>query len=873
MSLENEAKPIKTPSTFRTIANPSKLSGSFQFADRERNLAADRVLRRLTAATGIFAILAATLLGIGKGSMSLPLLVSAAVVLSWVYTDWLGWIRLHKYAAYALMAVAGGYLSYLYVTNLQTDKRMIFVAQMLIWVQIPLFFTVKHRRVFEQIGVFLLLELVVSALVNDNVLFGLMLLPALIVGSAVMVSFGQYVGLSGEGAEISRRFRWLDYLRVFLGGTSRASTENRIHFRNEMRNARPIRAFLDSFPLTLTIISFAAIFFYFLPRTQIGSFRSPNFSASPSVGFSERMTLAQMGEVLQNDQPVFRLSLTDEENGSVFKSVSPPYIRGAALSVYLRDGAESEWMRGNYEAIRIPGRQARVPNRNRVRPSTLENSELTKVNLKEFENNKDSVLAIAPFFTQDSESDFVFKSSEWTLRSVRDAYQLSQRPRDYTFYSTAFENGLQSRYLMAANDFLRPDDDEALERFRNPERLTDPEIAALLGLEDVDRAAVLSDIFSVGQLSDLLRFSKSRFRSLQALRDRVIESQGLANRPLLNQALAVESHFIDSGEFQYTLDLSMERRELIDAVEDFVRNQKRGHCQYFASAMCLTLRSMGIPSRTVVGFRPQEFNSIGGFYLVRQRDAHAWAEGFLTRAQLDEAGVELPETFAHGAWVRFDATPGSVGETALPETRSSRIQALEAAQEYWDDYVFKMDKSRQSGVFDLFSNSAESQHKSYFERLQNWIVSLQASQLSSEGFTINRVFSWPTAAITIVLVGLGVLVYQFTPSWMLPTHFIRLTRRLDPDRNVNIPFYQRVLKSFRRLGWRREESTTMGELNSEVAQWMSQQSIDSTQKPDTAALLTAYYDVRFGGKDLVANESAIDKNVSKLEELSRRLRR
>jgi hypothetical protein len=124
-----------------------------------------------------------------------------------------------------------------------------------------------------------------------------------------------------------------------------------------------------------------------------------------------------------------------------------------------------------------------------------------------------------------------------------------------------------------------------------------------------------------------------------------------------------------------------------------------------------------------------------------------------------------------------------------------------------------------------------------------------------------------------VLVGLGVLVYQFTPSWMLPTHFIRLTRRLDPDRNVNIPFYQRVLKSFRRLGWRREESTTMGELNSEVAQWMSQQSIDSTQKPDTAALLTAYYDVRFGGKDLVANESAIDKNVSKLEELSRRLRR
>ncbi len=48
----------------------------------------------------------------------------------------------------------------------------------------------------------------------------------------------------------------------------------------------------------------------------------------------------------------------------------------------------------------------------------------------------------------------------------------------------------------------------------------------------------------------------------------------------------------------------------MDPIEDFIVNQKRGHCQYFAAALTMTLRHLGVPTRIVLGYHPLEYNEI-----------------------------------------------------------------------------------------------------------------------------------------------------------------------------------------------------------------------------------------------------------------------
>jgi hypothetical protein len=79
----------------------------------------------------------------------------------------------------------------------------------------------------------------------------------------------------------------------------------------------------------------------------------------------------------------------------------------------------------------------------------------------------------------------------------------------------------------------------------------------------------------------------------------------------------------------------------VDPVLDFLTRSKKGHCEYFASAMALLSRSVGIPARVIGGYRVGEVNPLGGYHIVRERNAHAWVE-----AWVDGAG-----------WKTFDPTP------------------------------------------------------------------------------------------------------------------------------------------------------------------------------------------------------------------------
>jgi hypothetical protein len=168
-------------------------------------------------------------------------------------------------------------------------------------------------------------------------------------------------------------------------------------------------------------------------------------------------------------------------------------------------------------------------------------------------------------------------------------------------------------------------------------------------------------------------------------------------------ARALERHLAASGEFSYTLDLTRQDKT-IDPTEDFLLNTKSGHCQRFATALVLMLRSQGIPSQMVLGYRGCAGRG-DGWYDVTEDQAHAWAEVLLPAAETrphgaawenarsDEAVpgtaalagspsalmLTLPPTFKSMHWVTLDPTPVSAEVDS-----NTTATLLEQAKQKWD---------------------------------------------------------------------------------------------------------------------------------------------------------------------------------------------
>jgi hypothetical protein len=93
--------------------------------------------------------------------------------------------------------------------------------------------------------------------------------------------------------------------------------------------------------------------------------------------------------------------------------------------------------------------------------------------------------------------------------------------------------------------------------------------------------------------------------------------------------------------FAYSLALSAEDGHG-RSLARFLESERHGHCEYFASATVLLLRRAGIPARYAVGYSVQEYSALEAQYVVRRRDAHAWAIAW-----------------TGGRWLDVDTTPAT----------------------------------------------------------------------------------------------------------------------------------------------------------------------------------------------------------------------
>jgi len=270
---------------------------------------------------------------------------------------------------------------------------------------------------------------------------------------------------------------------------------------------------------------------------------------------------------------------------------------------------------------------------------------------------------------------------------------------------------------------------------------------------------------------------------VKALAERVTEK---AATPA-EKAAAIENYL--RSHYKYTLQLP--RTQPADPIANFLFERREGHCEYFASAMAVMLRSVGIPSRVVNGFSGGEFNDITSEYVIRASDAHSWVEAYLPGED----------------WVEFDPTPAGGG--AGQNNWSRLMQYMDAMQSFWREWVVNYDFAHQfrlaqdagRGSREL-AGKAQSWGRDQYQKLLDWARTTEDRIGDS---TVKWGFRALIAA-AIALFGINV------PRMVRWVRRLRLARKpkSSPQLAASI-WYERMLRQSARRGWGKAPGQTPAE--------------------------------------------------------------
>src|SRR5215813_1849791 len=268
-------------------------------------------------------------------------------------------------------------------------------------------------------------------------------------------------------------------------------------------------------------------------------------------------------------------------------------------------------------------------------------------------------------------------------------------------------------------------------------------------------------------------------------------------------ARAIESHLRDN--YAYTLDLKAGGR---DPLADFLFNVRAGHCEYFATAMAVMLRTQGVATRVVNGFLPGEYNPAAEAYTVRQSDAHSWVE------------VYFPQT---NSWVTFDPTPPAGRSAKVRSGITAQLQKYsEALELMWFQYVVGYNKQEQRSLVTSVRNELVDLRRESgktFDRARTVLPSLIQPVLAVVG-------------LSVALLLLGLIAQRIRRyGWR---HGFQIWHSPAADEMTRIEFYERLLKVMANRGIKRAPYQTPLEFAAVVG------------GSEARVITNAYNRVRFG---------------------------
>ncbi len=272
------------------------------------------------------------------------------------------------------------------------------------------------------------------------------------------------------------------------------------------------------------------------------------------------------------------------------------------------------------------------------------------------------------------------------------------------------------------------------------------------------------------------------------------------------QAKLIESRL--RKDYRYDLDSPSGAKP--DPLDHFLFESKRGHCEFYSTAMAIMLRTLGVPTRNATGFIGGTYNSFGDFYAVRQGDAHSWVE-----AHLPGRG-----------WTRFDPTPPS---SAAPQSEITGVFAfirdlVEASAQRWNHHVVGYNLRQQVDLL-----------RSVRQRYRGLKLS-----------PIWREFESPRRAVPLALglallgAGLYLLIRRRRPTAPSKREALRAAARAHQI----IDLYKSLDAALAMRGAPRPSSTPP------LAHARSLAAIGHPTGPEALSLTELYVRVRFGGRPL-----------------------
>lgn len=392
--------------------------------------------------------------------------------------------------------------------------------------------------------------------------------------------------------------------------------------------------------LVLTIVTGAVVIFFLLPRVSSGylaAFASRNAYVS---GFGDTVQLGEIGQIQQSDDVVMHIQFPEGV-------VPPPDLKFRGVGLDKFDGrrwTSDVWAvsppRNSVINFQTTGLHSRISGLRTLPPFLPRNVISYRVMLEPIGVNA-----------------FFLVQTPLSLASDVRSYGIQ---KNGTVIST--DPGRQAR-IYTGTALLRQPDPAAEEQ---PSEASSAFMKNYIELPDLDpRIAKLAQEVTRNQTTTYAK------------------------------ATAIESFL--QNNFGYTLQMFTAQGE--DPLAYFLFTRKQGHCEYFASSMAIMLRTQGIPTRIVNGFRNGELNDITGSYVVRARNAHSWVEVFIPGF----------------GWATFDPTPAA---DITPVTGWSRTMLyIDAMREFWSEWVINYDFNHQNNL----ATSSVSKGRAIFDEARIWL--------------------------------------------------------------------------------------------------------------------------------------------------------
>jgi len=498
--------------------------------------------------------------------------------------------------------------------------------------------------------------------------------------------------------------------------------------------------------LLILIFVLALPLFLIAPRSGAAALTRSGGPLQNFTGFSENVTLGQIGTLKQNDSIVMRVRVDDTE---------PPYDlrwRGVALDEFTGVGWRKSAQARQLDVITERGGFFKVDTTESIHRLTSQT-----------------------FFVEPLESPVLFA-----------APRVVALQGDLPFIRVDEEGSIQSR----RHDFERI-------MYKALSDIGEPRMDQLRN----DLRPLPVPYYRYLQLPDKLD------ARIGPLATTIILHANASNR--YDAAKAIESYL--QREYGYSLEMKANTPE---PLADFLFNVRAGHCEYFATAMVVLLRTHGIASRLVNGFTAGEYNDAAGAYTVRQFNAHSWVE------------VYFPET---RSWVTFDPTPPAGRTEPVRTGLTAQLQKYgEAIELLWFQYVVGYDKQEQRSL-------ATSIHNRVFDygRLASNMLNTLSRYLNGN---VLAIAAGVTAfALALLLALFGKRIWRWARMGLVNSS-------TDGRAFSSVQFYERLISLMEQRGVSRDQHLTPLEFA-------------NTLSSNEAMVITrAYNRVRFGGQKLSATE-------------------